>query len=236
MANNKASFLWAIKQQESGGSYSIRNPSSGALGAYQVMPENVPDWTKQALGRSLSPTQFLADPSAQEAVANTILGGYYDRYGADGAAAMWYSGQPDPNKTYGNPSVRDYVREVLDRMSSTSPVGDTSQTGGGTFPLPIPLPGGGAGSVPVPIPNGSELAAGVQQGLITAFKSIMGPVFKWTFWFLETGIGFAAIIGGALLIAQKSDAITKLEKIGTTIAAPETAPLFATSNKKVRSG
>lgn len=118
-------FLAAIAQQESGGNYGDVNSGSGALGKYQVMPDNVADWTRRALGRSETPDQFLHDPSAQEAVARTILGGYYSQYGAAGAAAMWYSGQPDPTKTYGSPSVAEYVKEVLARL-----------TGGGTSTTP----------------------------------------------------------------------------------------------------
>lgn len=39
-----------------------------AYGKYQVMGGNVPKWTKEALGKSLTPDQFMADPNAQEMV------------------------------------------------------------------------------------------------------------------------------------------------------------------------
>lgn len=216
MADSKDSFLWAVKQQESGGNYNAVNSGSGALGAYQVMPANVPSWTRQALGRSLTPAQFLADPSAQDAVARSILGGYYDKYGASGAASMWYSGQPDPTKNYGTPPVSAYVAQVLSRMNTSSPVGTpgTTQTG-----LTSDL--------------GGVLADGLQQGLIVAFKSIMGPLFKWGFWFMETGIGFAAVVVGALLMAQKSDTVRSVEAGMFKTAAPEAAPAVTTVEKGV---
>ena len=113
-----AQFLYAERMQESGGHYSDVNSSSGALGAYQVMPANVASWTQQALGKVLTAAEFLASPSAQNAVAEKILGGYYAKYGAAGAAAMWYSGQPDPTKTYGDPPVYQYVQDVLAKMGS----------------------------------------------------------------------------------------------------------------------
>src|SRR4051794_24654939 len=86
-------FLWAVAQQESGGRYDIRN-GIGALGKYQVMPGNVGPWTQRALGHRLTPEQFLADPAAQDKVAEVILGDYYHKYGVRGAAAAWYSGNP----------------------------------------------------------------------------------------------------------------------------------------------
>lgn len=196
MADTKASFLWAIKQQESGGDYNIVNQSSGALGAYQVMPANVPSWTKQALGKSLTPSQFLSNPSAQDAVANKILGGYYDQYGARGAAAMWYSGQPDPNKTYGSPSVADYVKQVIARMTTSSPVGQSDS---------------GTGATQTDFSMGGILGQGLTSGLVSAFKSIVPPVLKWLFWLLESGIGFAAIVVGGFLIAQKSEVVQTVQ-------------------------
>lgn len=116
-ASSLDAFLWAIGQEESGGNYNAHNPG-GAIGKYQVMPSNVANWTQQALGQSLTPSQFAASPSAQEAVAKTILGGYYQKYGPAGAAAMWFSGQPDPNSTAsdGNTTVRGYVANVISLM------------------------------------------------------------------------------------------------------------------------
>ena len=112
----EGAFLWAEGEQESGNNYSAVNQSSGALGRWQVMPANVAPWTRQAVGRTLTPDQFLNSHTAQDDVAVTILGGYFLTYGAAGAAAMWYSGQPDPTKTYGNPPVYQYVNDVLALM------------------------------------------------------------------------------------------------------------------------
>lgn len=196
MADSKASFLWAIKQQESGGDYNIVNQSSGALGAYQVMPDNVASWTQQALGKSLSPQQYLSDPSAQEAVANKILGDYYDQYGARGAAAMWYSGQPDPNKTYGTPSVADYVKSILDRMTTASPVGGVTDAGTN---IPTPL-----GPIPLPGGVGNDLAKGLETGLVSAFKAVVTPTLSWIIWVLEAGLGMAMIGFGAFLVISKT--------------------------------
>lgn len=127
----EAKFLWAIRQQESGGDYKSVNSSSGALGAYQVMPSNLSSWEREAGLKNENSTQYLNDPSEQDAVAAKILGGYYNKYGDKGAAAMWYSGQPDPTKTYGNPPVYQYVADVV-KLEGMSPNTGLPGTGAGT--------------------------------------------------------------------------------------------------------
>jgi hypothetical protein len=112
-----SAFLYAISKRESG-NYAAVNPDSGALGKYQVMPGNVPLWSKQALGHSITPDQFLASPRLQERIVRFKLGHYFREFGPAGAAAAWYSG--DPNKAGdtspqpgGYPSVSSYVSQVL---------------------------------------------------------------------------------------------------------------------------
>lgn len=115
------SFFQAIAGQESGGNYNAINPNSGALGKYQIMPQNVPGWSQQYLGVSWTPQQFLEDPSKQDALARAVLGGYYQQYGARGAAAAWYSGNPANANDYGSqsngPSIGGYVDQVMARMT-----------------------------------------------------------------------------------------------------------------------
>lgn len=137
--NTKKRFLAAERQQESGGNYQVVNPGSGALGAYQVMPGNLPGWLREAGLPPLSPYAYLHDPAAQDRLAWVILGGYYDTYGPAGAAAMWYSGQPDPNKTYGNPPVYQYVADVIALMHQALPIPNYGPAPGGpAFTLPPP--------------------------------------------------------------------------------------------------
>lgn len=131
-------FFWAISTQESGGNYGAVGPSvqggHHAYGKYQVMDYNIPSWTRKHYGRSLTPSQFLRDRKAQEAVARGVLQGYYNKYGARGAAAMWYSGQSNPNKTYGNPPVYKYVNSVMGHASRYS--GQTGSTYGVSATVP----------------------------------------------------------------------------------------------------
>lgn len=91
----------AIKSIESnGGDYGIMGPvlKSGdrAYGAYQVMGNNIPSWSEKYTGQRMTPTQFLADPKAQDTVFNGEFGGYVDKYGPSGAASKWFTGSATP--------------------------------------------------------------------------------------------------------------------------------------------
>lgn len=122
-------FFWAIATQESGHNYKAVGPMTDyghAYGKYQVLEPNVGPWTLQYYGKRLTPQQFLNNPAAQEAVARGKLKSYYNKYGARGAAAMWYSGQPDPSKTYGDPPVYKYVSDVMGHAGDYKGGGSTS--------------------------------------------------------------------------------------------------------------
>lgn len=120
-------FINAIAGQESGGSYGARNPSSGAMGKYQIMPANIRGtgrgWDYEALGRDISEGQFMSNPNLQEQIAQYMLKKYYSQYGPQGAAAAWYGGPgvaqnwsryTNPEGQY--PSIANYVASIMRRM------------------------------------------------------------------------------------------------------------------------
>lgn len=122
-------FMNAIKMQESGGRYGVKGvPTKGsrALGAYQIMGFNLPSWSKQVLGRRVSEREFMSSPKIQDQIAAGILRGYYNKWGAGGAAAAWYGGPGagakyargvrNKRNQYGGPSIANYVKQVLSRM------------------------------------------------------------------------------------------------------------------------
>jgi hypothetical protein len=155
-----AQFKAGIKKVESGGRYSVVN-SIGAVGAYQVMKANIPSWTKRALGYSMTWQQFRDSPQAQEKVADVILGGYFKQYGAEGAASMWFSGQPNPRSSAsdGGNTVAQYVAKVMAAAGGSS-------AGGG---------GGAVGAAAVtPKLSMDELAAqyGLSSALINSSKEL----------------------------------------------------------------
>lgn len=146
MALTFEQFFSAIAEQESGGNYSARGvyvKGDRAYGKYQVMGANIPSWTRQYFGKSLTPEQFLANPRAQEAVARGRLKSYWDKYGARGAASAWYSGNASLHNSTrsqpGGPSIKDYVDSVLNKAAKY-PSGGSVDAGtagtatGGTVP------------------------------------------------------------------------------------------------------
>jgi hypothetical protein len=125
----------AIIEQESGAEVSLLNPDSGAIGLGQVMPENVPSWTKQCLGRELTPVEFQNDAQAQNEVIDCKLEQYWKTAKSRttnekvrDVAAIWYAGnaaakdstapQPYGNNMY--PSIQSYTYQVLDRFEALS--------------------------------------------------------------------------------------------------------------------
>jgi hypothetical protein len=82
---------------ESGGAkdpYTILNPTTHAIGKYQVMPANVAGWTQAALGHSMTPEEFRANPQAQETVFRDQMQRSLQLYGPKDAASIWFTGKP----------------------------------------------------------------------------------------------------------------------------------------------
>jgi hypothetical protein len=91
--------LGALRRIESGGKYDIVGPASRKgdrpYGAYQVMGANIPSWTEAALGRRLTPEEFLKDKEAQDATVRHRAGLYLKQYDDPRqVASMWLSGRP----------------------------------------------------------------------------------------------------------------------------------------------
>jgi hypothetical protein len=122
------SFVRAISGKESGGNYGAVNRDSGALGKYQIMPGNIPQWSQQALGRRVTAQQFLRSPALQEKIAQHQLRSYYNKWGPEGAAVAWYAGPGNAQKYMRSrgrgfgaaqgkyPSISAYALSILKRM------------------------------------------------------------------------------------------------------------------------
>ena len=128
-------FIWAVGQQESGGRYNITNGSSGALGRWQIMPGNLPGWARECGMPIAGPGYFLTHPRYQDRMAQCKLGRFYRAYGPRGAAAVWYSGQPNWHATYGNPPVYQYVADVIAIMGGAATGGGGLNSGAGGGPV-----------------------------------------------------------------------------------------------------
>lgn len=123
----------AIIGQESGANFQAVNRHSGALGYAQVMPENLPQWSKEALGFSVSRKDFLASPELQIAIVDFKLNQYWQKsivasrgnvaIAIQRVAAWWYSGKPEKytsTKTqyyagHRYPSIAAYSQSILRR-------------------------------------------------------------------------------------------------------------------------
>src|SRR5690242_14041971 len=84
------SYRNAIASIESAGSGDYgaigpTNPKMGrALGRYQIMEANIGPWSQEALGRTVTPDEFLADPKIQDAIFDKKFGSYVSQYGPEG--------------------------------------------------------------------------------------------------------------------------------------------------------
>lgn len=136
-----------------------------AYGLYQVMGKNVPEWTEKALGRRMTPEEYLNDTEAQHAVYNKIAGDNLRKYGnIPDAVSVWASGRP-----LGGNTTRDlvsgvptsgYVDKFMKRMGENGNLGEIKNAYTGTAPTGVvakdpdmPLPNANpAGGFVVPNP------------------------------------------------------------------------------------
>jgi hypothetical protein len=99
----------AIANIESGGRYDLLGPvtktGDRAYGKYQVMGNNIPEWSQAAIGRRLTPQEFLANPQLQDTIFKQRFGQYVDKYGPGGAARAWFAGEGGMN----NPNAKDQL-------------------------------------------------------------------------------------------------------------------------------
>ncbi|MVB00048.1 hypothetical protein GN330_22615 [Nitratireductor sp. CAU 1489] len=66
-----------------------------ALGRYQVMEANIGPWSTAALGREVTPDEFLSNPQIQDAIFDHRFGSYVEKYGnPQDAASAWFTGLP----------------------------------------------------------------------------------------------------------------------------------------------
>lgn len=100
-----SSYRDAIAGIESAGSgdYAAVGPTHSklgrALGRYQIMEANIGPWSREALGREVTPDEFMANPQLQDAIFDHRFGQYVDKYGPEGAAQAWFGGPGGVGKT-----------------------------------------------------------------------------------------------------------------------------------------
>lgn len=165
-------LMHGIAIQETGGHGTVdygKVNAYGAVGKYQVLKSNVPGWSKQVLGYSISWQTFRDRPDLQEKIVRGILYGYYKQWGARGAAAAWYAGpgnhdlDQSTRSQPGGPSIKGYVDSVLGH-ASTYKGGGSGGGGGG---------GGGGEDNKVPMSRGETAESyGYVQSLFEAVPEL----------------------------------------------------------------
>lgn len=131
-------LVHAIISQESTENFESVNPHSQALGLAQIMPANLSDWSKEALGYRLTVDEFLKDPATQRQIISYKLNEYWqdaliksngdEERAVLKVASHWYSGNPnlynstetqwykgEDGKLYRYPSIAEYSNSVLGR-------------------------------------------------------------------------------------------------------------------------
>lgn len=124
-------FLAALRSVESGGRYDAVNASSGARGAYQIMPANWPAWASTYLGDRRAEWT----PANQDAVARGKVIALY-RWLGDWrrVAAFWLAGgaaaKGDPARW--SDTLTRYVGAVMSRFNRYGSGAGGSDSGSGS--------------------------------------------------------------------------------------------------------
>ena len=137
-----AQFMRAIATQESGGSYTARNSSTGAYGKYQILPSNWSSWAQKAG----LPANAPQTPENQEKVATAAFQRLAKSYGNDWSrvAAAWFAGVAGSGKgpqDWG-PRTQRYVSAIMSHMGTTI----AAVRGGGSSAAGAPASAGGGGA------------------------------------------------------------------------------------------
>jgi hypothetical protein len=116
----------SIGQYESGNNYSALGPvvtkgrykGQRALGKYQIMPGNIPEWSKEALGRVVTTEEFLSNPEIQDKIAYHQMKKIQRKYGsAQDVASVWFTGRPSSQKVSSRDdlgtSQSQYINNVM---------------------------------------------------------------------------------------------------------------------------
>lgn len=151
-AGGPQSYRDAIASIESAGSgdYGAVGPThpklGRALGRYQIMEANIGPWSQEALGRAVTPEEFLSDPKLQDAIFDKKFGSYVQQYGPEGASQAWFAGPGGVGKLGRRDSLGTSVAAYSDKFNRAIGGGQPAQvasldpSAGMAPPAPMPAP------------------------------------------------------------------------------------------------
>jgi hypothetical protein len=138
-APNYADAIASIESAGSGG-YRAVGPATGngdrALGRYQIMSTNIRPWSKEVLGREVTPTEFMSNPQLQDAIFEGKFGSYVQKYGPEGAAKAWFAGEKGMNNPNRSDVLGTTVSAYADKFNKAAGLPAeiaTGQSKGGNF-------------------------------------------------------------------------------------------------------
>lgn len=223
-------FAAAIASQESGGNYRAVNRDTGALGKYQILPDNVTPWARQYLGIRMTPAQFMANPSLQDTLAKAVFASYLRNYGVRGAAAAWYSGNPALANSYtpqGNyPSIGSYVDSIVGKMGD-QPLTRAMTAAAATAAPPVDPSANGNPAFDAITNERTSLSMGNPLGLSLSDGqgSSVDPA---------TGTQLGLSIGTGIEGAQQAGLSTPSGSSDQTAQSSSTAPMVYKTDDKLR--
>lgn len=106
-------------ESEGSGGHSAVGPQTKyghAYGKYQILDDNIPEWTEEALGEKLTPEEFLNQPKAQDMTAQLRITQLLRWYKPREVAVIWLTGVSNPNPGWEDPlgtNAADYRRKFL---------------------------------------------------------------------------------------------------------------------------
>lgn len=106
------------------------------IGKYQMMEDNVRDWTKEVLGKSMTKEEFKNDKDAQDKVFDAKFGQLSEKYGNfQDATSAWHSGRPlaqaiAEGATDGYSKTQDYVRRATAALKGGKDIGPLTTESG----------------------------------------------------------------------------------------------------------
>jgi hypothetical protein len=110
-------------ESEGSGDYAAVGPThprlGRALGRYQIMESNIGPWSEAALGRRVTPEEFMADPALQDAIFDNQFNQYVGKYGPEGAAQAWLGGEGGVGKTGRRDALGTSIGEYGQRFMSS---------------------------------------------------------------------------------------------------------------------
>lgn len=110
----------AIGKIESGNNYQAIGPTvkgDNALGKYQIMRSNIPAWSKEVLGQSITPQQFLSNPQIQDAIAKAKMTQYLSQSNdLRDLPAKWFSGKGYQDNNSHDPATGDNVPNYTNKF------------------------------------------------------------------------------------------------------------------------